>query len=160
MKYLEVSQKIVLARPATAAEIKQTLMQRLERAIDIESAGDGDNHFSFSGTTGAPTGIVRHAWVNFDADITVDDGVARLVVSGYTRMARSQVVFYTVAFALVLLLGLLPGAISTGYDSSDAGDVMVLLVLGIFVIFDVGRKLIEPRELLEAALNSVEALHG
>lgn len=160
MKYLEVSRKITLSHPATAAEIKQTLIQRLERAIDIESIGDGDAHFSFSGTTGAPAGIVRHAWVDFDADLTVDDGVARVVVSGYARMARSQAVFYTVAFALVLLLGLLPGAISTGYDSSDAGDVMVLLILGIFVMFDVGRKLIEPRELLEAALSSVEAIHG
>lgn len=160
MKHIEVSRKIELSKPATAAELKKILLERLEKAIDIEAVGDGLDAFSFSGTTGAPAGMTRHARVDFDVQIMIEDRTARIIISGFSRMARSLILFYIAAFFAILLIGLLPGSFDTSAATSDAGDMLVLLILGIFITVDVGKKLAEPRDFLETALQSMATSFG
>lgn len=160
MKHIEVSRKIDLSRDVAAADLKKTLLERLEKAMDVETVTDGASHFTLTGTTGAPAGITRHARLDLDVEIMSDAKAARVIVAGYSRMARSQAILYTLAFFLVLLTGLLPGFIDTGYEDSDAGDMLVLLILGIYMVVDVNRKLAEPREFLEATLQSLATTYG
>ncbi|NCC22097.1 MAG: hypothetical protein EOM26_06495 [Alphaproteobacteria bacterium] len=159
MKHIEVSRKIVLGQKAGAAEIRKSLLERLEKTIEIESLSEGDEKFNIKGTTGTPASITRHARVDFDVEIAMEDGVAKVLISGYTRIAKSLSLFYTFFFLLFLLVGLLPGAISSGPESGPL-DVLVFLILGIFVIVDTNRKLGEPKEYLEQTLQSLDTQFG
>lgn len=160
MKHIEVSRKIVLQRPASPADFKQALIERLQKAIQIESLGEGESKFRLTGTTGSPASLTRNATVDLDVDLTFDAQDARIIISGYTRPARSLSVLYWAMFFLVLLVGLLPGSIETSADTSDSMDVLVLLIFGIFIVFDVNKKLAEPRDFLETALDSLETTYG
>lgn len=160
MKHIEVSRKIDLSKSASAEELKKTLLERLEKAIDIESVTDDPRTFSLTGTTGAPEALTRHARVDFDVSIIIENNAARILISGFSRMARSLVALYVAAFFAILVIGLLPGSLDTGADASDAGDMLVLLILGIFMAFDVAKKLAEPRDYLESALQSMATVYG
>lgn len=160
MKHIEVSRKIVLQRPASPVDFKQALVERLEKAIQIDSIGDGHDKFRLTGTTGSPASLTRSANVDLDIAITFDAQDVRLIISGYTRPARSLSVLYWAMFFTVLLVGLLPGSIETSADTSDSMDVLVLLIFGIFIVFDVNKKMAEPREFLATALDSLETIYG
>lgn len=160
MKYIEVSRKIDLRHATDAQALKTRLVASLERMMEIDSTGEGVESFRVSGSTGAPGAFMRHTQLDLDVGIAVDGDVARVVVSGYARPARSLSVVYWIMFFIVLLVGLLPGAVETRGDTSDSMDVLVLLIFGIFIVTDVNKKLIEPRDSLQDALASLDTIYG
>lgn len=160
MKHIEVSKKIMLGKKTSAEELKAALVTRLEKTIDIEKIADGANEFSVVGTTGSPAGLTRHARVDLDASIVFDATTARILISGYARPARSMMVMYWILFILMLVVGLLPGSIETSGDRSGAVDALVFLIFGIFIVMDVNKKLAEPQEALEIALESLNTRFG
>ena len=160
MKHLEVSKKISLAKKVTAEELRAALAARLEKTIDIEKISDGNEEFSISGTTGSPGGLTRHARLDLDISIKFDGNAVRVLISGYSRTARSLMFMYWLLFFLMLMVGLLPGSIETGGDSSGAVDALVFLIFGIFIVMDVNRKLAEPQEFLQSALESLDTSFG
>lgn len=159
MKHLEVSRKIELKKNVGPEELKQSLLEKLQRTIEIESVSDGSTNFKITGTTGTPSGITRHAKVDLDVRILFEERVARIVISGYARTARSLALFYTSSFVAFLLVGLLPGSIESGENSGPV-DVLVFLIFGIFIIYDINRKLMEPNEFLQIALQSLDTEFG
>ncbi len=159
MKHIEVSRKIALGKMTETASLKKALVERLEKLIEIENLSEGEESFSIRGTTGTPASITRHAAVDFNVEIVNENKVARVLISGYARTARSLMIFYSFFFLLFLLVGLLPGSIESGPDS-DAIDVLVFLIFGIFIIFDTNRKLSEPKDFLEDALQSLDTEFG
>ena len=160
MKHLEVSKKIQLARKVSSEELKAALIARLEKVVDIEKITDGIEDFSLSGTTGSPAGLTRHARLDLDVNIKFDGNTARVLVSGYSRTARSLMFMYWLLFFLMLMVGLLPGSIETGGDSSGAVDALVFLIFGIFIVMDVNKKLAEPQEFLQSVLESLNTSFG
>src|SRR5690606_22914107 len=122
-------------------DFKRALIERLEKAIQIDTIGDGEGKFRITGTTGSPASLTRNTNVDLDVDIAFDAQDVRIIISGYTRPARSLSILYWAMFFLVLLVGLLPGSIETSADTSDSMDVLVLLIFGIFIVFDVNKKM-------------------
>jgi hypothetical protein len=159
MKHIEVSRKINLRKKHAAQELKASLVERLEKTMEIESIAGTDDKFTISGTTGTPSSITRHARLDLDVSVKIDGEVAKIIFSGYARAAVSLTLFYTCFFLLFLGVGLLPGAISSGAESGPL-DVLVFLVLGIFVLYDTNRKLSEPREYIGEALQSLDTEFG
>jgi hypothetical protein len=162
MKHIEVSKKIELEKKVSAEELKNALVSRLEKTIEIETITDDDSEFKISGTTGAPASFTRHARIELDVSINFDSNnkAARVLISGYARTARSLVILYAFLFLALMLIGLLPGSIETSYEQSGAADALVLLILGIFIIVDINKKLTEPKEYLETALQSLDTTFG
>lgn len=162
MKHIEVSSKISLHKPVSAADLKKVLIAHLEKAIDIESVSDEDSAFKIKGTTGSPASITRHARLDADVSILIDekDKTARLIISGYARAARSLIIFYSFAFFLLLMVGLLPGFYETSQENSGTMDALFFLIFGIFIIFDVNNKLSVTKEYLETALSSLNTMFG
>lgn len=160
MKHLEVSKKILLAKKVTAEELRAALVARLEKTIDIEKISDGNEDFSVSGTTGSPAGLTRHARLDLDVSIKFDGNAARILISGYSRTARSLMLLYWLLFFLMLLVGLLPGSIETSGDSSGATDALVFLIFGIFIVMDVNKKLAEPQDFIKSTLESLNTTFG
>ncbi len=162
MKHIEVSKKIELAKPSTPEDLKKILMNHLEKTIDVETVTDGDSHFKFKGTTGAPASMTRHSRVEFDVSINYqkEDGLARIIISGHARAARSLVLLYSMAFFLLLLVGLLPGFYETSQEESGAIDALFFLIFGIFIVYDVNSKLALTKEHLETALQSFNTALG
>lgn len=162
MKHIEVSKKIELAKPSTPEDLKKMLMNHLEKTIDVESVTDGDSHFKFRGTTGSPASLTRHSRVEFDVSINYqkEDSLARIIISGHARAARSLIFFYSIAFFLLLLVGLLPGFYETSQEESGAIDALFFLIFGIFIVYDVNSKLALTKEHLETALQSLNTALG
>ena len=160
MKHIEVSRKINLTRAATADDVKRRLVERLEKTIEIDSIGEGVDKFRVTGTTGSPASLTRSARLDLDVEITLDGNAARVIISGYSRPAKSLSYLYWIMFFVVLLVGLLPGSIETSADTSDSMDVLVLMLFGMFIVFDVNKKMAEPREFLDTALSSLETTFG
>lgn len=157
MKYIEVSRKIKLSKKVSAQELKKAFVARLERTIEIETISDDSAYFKITGTTGTPEGITRHARLSLDINMSFnDDGDARILVSGTARTARSLTILYAFFFFLLMMVGLLPGSIETGYEASGAIDALVLLILGIYVTTDINKKLEEPKGYLETVLKSLD----
>ncbi len=159
MKYFEVSRKILLSRDVTEKSIGEALAARIGNAINVTNARERGNGFQITGTTGSPGAMVRHARVDLAASIAKDKGVARIVINGHSRIAASLLAAYSFLFAMVLLAGLLPGSIASGEDSGPM-DAMVFLVFGIFIFYDINKKLVEPKEHLQSALDSLDTEFG
>jgi TRAP-type C4-dicarboxylate transport system permease large subunit len=160
MSFLEVSKKISLTRDVTQEELKQALLNRIRRALDIGVLKEEDAGFYIEGTTGGVDSFMRHAQANLHVNVTKDRGVARITVHGSSQLAKSLWISYTGLFLIILLAGLLPGSIETSGESSGAADALVFLIFGIFIFFDIQNKLLEPRKLLQAALDSLEVEFG
>lgn len=162
MKHIEASKKIRLERSAEPADLKKALVSHLEKTIDIETQSGDDRRFRITGTTGSPASITRHARVDLTADIDYDSkvNVARIIISGHARAARSLTLLYCFAFFILLLVGLLPGFYETSQEDSGAIDALFFLIFGIFIVFDVNNKLSVTRDHLEAALDSLDTTFG
>lgn len=160
MKHIEVSRKIKLSKEISVDEIRAILLDRLEKAIEIEDVEGEAGDFSIRGTTGTPTGLTRHARLDLDVNIIIDDGIARIMVSGFVRAAKSLNLSYALFFFLLMVVGLLPGSIETSAESSGAVDALVFLVFGIYIILDINKKLSEPREYLETVFQSLDTTFG
>lgn len=160
MKHLAVSRKIDLKRKATAKDIRDFFVESLERTVEVRSITDGDEDFSLQGTTGSPASMTRYAKLDLNVKIKMDKDAARIIISGYSRVAISLVVLYLFLFSIILLVGLLPGFIETDAEKSNALDALFFLILGIFVIIDVNKKLSDPKDDLEAVLESINTTFG
>lgn len=160
MKHLTVSRKIDLKRKATAKDIREALLEGLEKTVEIRSMSDGNEEFTLQGTTGSPASMTRHAKLDLNVRIDMDKDAARILISGYSRVAISMIVLYLFLFSIILLVGLLPGFIETDAEKSNALDALFFLILGIFVMVDVNKKLADPRDDLEAVLESIDTTFG
>jgi hypothetical protein len=160
MAFIEASKKITLARAVSQDDLKQALLVRLRRAFDVDVLKEEDGGFYVEGTTGGVKSMTRHARAELTVSLLQDKETARVLVHGSTRLATSLLVSYTVLFLVVLLAGLLPGSLETSGESSGAGDALVFLIFGIFIFFDIQNKLLEPKALLQAALDSLEVEFG
>lgn len=162
MKHIEVSRKINLSKPVKPEELKKSLLNCIENAIQVEDVGEADDHFQIVGTTGSPTGMTRHAKVNLTAKIALDskDKTARIIVSGYAHAARSLTVLYSIAFLFLLFVGLLPGFVETNAENSSALDALFFLIFGIFIVFDTNSKIALTKQYLETALESLDTTYG
>lgn len=159
MKHIEISRKINLSRAVTAEELKKTLMSRLENAIEVREESGNAERFHVSGSTGAPVSMTRYALVDIDATITADDSHARILLNGYVRTAPSLMILYGVLFFVLLCVGLLPGFVDTSIDG-DAGDALIFVLIGMFLVYDINRRLAEPQEHIEAMLESMDTLYS
>lgn len=160
MKHLVASRKIELKKETTLQEIRALFIERLEKTIEISNITDGDTEFTISGTTGSPASMTRFAKLDLNVTINMDKDAARILISGYARVAFSMILLYMFLFGIILLVGLLPGFVSTNAESSSALDALFFLILGIFVMYDVNKKLSDPKENLDAILESLETTFG
>ncbi|MCB9987884.1 MAG: hypothetical protein H6868_00965 [Rhodospirillales bacterium] len=160
MKHIEVSKKINLSQKIEADSLKEILIERLAHALDIEVVSGEGAQFKLTGTTGSPAGIARHARLDLDVSVKLDDAVARIIISGFARPARSLTLLYSTLFFFLLLVGLLPGFVETSAENSGPVDALVFLIFGIYIVMDVNKKLSEPKELLESALESLDTTFG
>ncbi len=160
MKYIEVSKKISLTKKASQEDIKKALIERIERAFKVEKMKKTKSGFHCVGKTGALNGLVRHARVGIDAQVIKNQDTVRVIINAQSEMAKSLLVSYTALFFLVLMAGLLPGSIETNGESSGALDALVFMIFGIFIFFDINKKLCEPKQYLEAVLASLDVEYG
>lgn len=159
MKHIEISRKITLGRDVTAEELKKAMLGRLEHTIEIQGVKGGAEQFHISGSTGAPVSMTRYAQMDLDVIIMVEGHTARLLVNGYVRTATSLMLLYSILFFILLCVGLLPGFVDTSIDG-DAADALVFVLIGMFLIHDINRRLAEPQEQLEAVFDSLNTLFG
>lgn len=160
MKHIEASKRIRLTRDISESDLKRALTERLKRAFDVENITENDKGFHIEGTTGGADSISRHARVDLNVQLSKNNEICRVIIYGHSKMARSLLITYSLLFFLVLLVGLLPGSIDTNGAESSAMDAFVLLVFGIFILFDVNAKITEPREALASILDSLETEFG
>ncbi|MCD8497612.1 MAG: hypothetical protein LRZ85_05725 [Alphaproteobacteria bacterium] len=160
MKHIQVSRRFKLTRDVTTEDLKSTLLDSLRSAFDIEKVEDSGEKLRITGTTGGRDSINRHARVNLDVRVMKQQEMARFIVTGTSGMARSLLIGYIGLVILVLLAGLLPGSIETSGVDSDALDTLVLMVFGIFIFYDINKKIGEPKEYLDSILQSLETEFG
>ncbi|MCB1532782.1 MAG: hypothetical protein KDJ35_07925 [Alphaproteobacteria bacterium] len=158
MKYIEVSKKI--KTKATQKDVQDRFLQRLEKAFKVENVKKSKTGFSLVAKSGGCKSLIRHAAMNIDATVKKDKDTVRILISGHSKMACSLLVSYTTLFFLVLVVGLLPGSIETSGEDSGALDTLVLLIFGIFIFYDINKKISEPEAYLEAVLNSLDVEYG
>lgn len=160
MKYIEVSKRINITREASQEDLKQALLARLRRAFLVEQLKERDSKFHLEGSSGGNITFIRNARISIDIDITKNHDIGRIFIHGYSKVAKSLLVLYTALFVFILLLGLAPGSIETSGESSGAADALVFLIFGIFIFYDLNKKLDEPLEYLRAALDSLDTEFG
>ncbi|MFP4312990.1 MAG: hypothetical protein ACLFR0_01575 [Alphaproteobacteria bacterium] len=160
MKHIEASKRIRLTRDIGEEDLKQAMLERFKRSFDVENITENDKGFHIEGTTGGADNITRHARVDLNVQIIKQNEICRIMVYGYSKMARSLLITYTLLFFLVLLVGLLPGSIETSGEDSGAMDALVLLIFGIFIFYDVNKKIEDPKTSLTDVLNSLETEFG
>lgn len=157
MKHLEVSRKILLAKDVSTDDLKKALLERLERSIEIENIKGSAESFHIAGTTGAPVSMTRSARLDLDVTIALEQGAVRILVDGYVRTALSLTILYGALFFVLLCVGLLPGFVDTSIDG-DAADALVFVLIGMFLVYDINRRLVEPQEYVAQALESLNTL--
>lgn len=160
MKHIEVSRRIKLTRDVTEDDLKQSLIERLRRCFDVDSITEVDGGFRIKCASGGADSITRSASVDLNVKINKQNEIARIIICGTTKTARSLMIWYVGLFVMVLLVGLLPGSIETSADTSDASDALVLLLFGAFIFYDISKKVDEPQQAVEAILKSLDTEFG
>lgn len=155
MKHIESSKLITLANVVDASLVKQALIERMRSAFKIESVGDSDENFQiiFSGK-----GVLYRCTVN--VLLKVDSQRARIVIDGKVGVRTLTKVIYVMGILALLVLGLFPGTLNTSGHGSSAMDFLVFLFLGVFILYDVNKKMIEPEILLDRILQGLDAEFG
>lgn len=160
MKHIEVSQRIRLTREVNEEDLKQGLIERIRRCFEIDSITENDEGFRVKGTTGGAESITRSARIDIQVRIIKQNEIARIIITGDSKTARSLLIWYVGLFFTVLLVGLLPGSIETSGEDSGALDALVLLLFGIFIFYDMNKKIEEPKAYLTSMLQSMETEFG
>ncbi|MCK5284548.1 MAG: hypothetical protein KAJ86_03070 [Alphaproteobacteria bacterium] len=160
MKYINVSKKISLTKEASQKDLKQALLERVGRVFTLDNMTEQESGFQFYGTTGTSNIFTKNASVDITVNIVKNQEVVRILVYGHSKIAKNLTLAYAGMFFLLLLLGLLPGSIETSGESSDALDVIVFMLFGVFIFYDMNKKLLEPQELLHLALESLNTEFG
>lgn len=160
MKHIEVSRRFKLTREVSHEDLKAALLDSLRGAFDIEKVEDSGEMLRIKGTTGGRDSINRHARVDLDIKVAKQHEVARFIVKGTSGMARSLLISYIGLVILVLLVGLLPGSIETNGSDSNAMDTLVFMLFGIFIFYDINKKVGEPTHYVHSILQSLETEFG
>lgn len=160
MKYIEVSKKINLTKNATQSDLTNALQERLGRSFKMRKVTEYKSGFQAEAVTQGPGGMIGHACMDLNVQIKKEKDTARIEIHGGSRMAGSLLFMYITMFVLVLLMGLMPGAFETSAETSEAADVLIFLLVGVFVFFDLEKKTSAPKEYLESALASLETEFG
>jgi hypothetical protein len=159
LKYIEVSKKIKLGVDVSEEDLKQALITRFRRTFAVDDLREQPGNIHLSATSGGPGRMMRHARVNLNVTFVKTKDTARVIMYGYTQVAKSLLVSYSVLFFLVLLTGLLPGSVSTSEDSG-AQDALVFLIFGIFIFYDINKRLNDAQDYLKSLLDSLETEFG
>jgi len=160
MKYFEVSKKIELSKKEPEHALKQALLDRLQRAYIVSGLKEDEHGFEVKITTGSRTSLIKNACAKVRVDVTQSDKKASFIIYGEAKLSLSLMIWYTALFFIILLVGLLDGAIESYGEKSGAMDVLVFMILGIFTMYDIDKKLTAVREMAEDSLNSLEAEFG
>ena len=159
MKYVEVSKKIKLGVDVSEEDLKQALVTRFRRTFAVDDLREQPGNIHLSATSGGPGRMMRHARVNLNVTFVKTKDTARITMYGYTQVAKSLLVCYSILFFMVLLTGLLPGSVSTSEDSGPL-DTLVFLIFGIFIFYDINKRLSDAQEYLKSLLDSLETEFG
>jgi uncharacterized protein YhhL (DUF1145 family) len=154
MKHIEISKQLHLGEETPDGILKHAFLQRLQRSFKIDLLQEHATGFHIVSTTGGSRSMVRNVRVNLDVNFINKGNKVGVLVHGYSRVAQSLMIVYTVLFLMIMVVGLLPGFVETD-DSSTAADALVFLIFGIFIFYDIDKKLQEPKENIEAALDSL-----
>ncbi|MFN3700558.1 MAG: hypothetical protein ACK4VI_03440 [Alphaproteobacteria bacterium] len=160
MKYIEVSKRVRLTRDVSEDDLIKVMTERLHRAFDVSNIKENDKGFNLQGTSGGGGKMMRHAAVDLNVQVVKQNEICRIMVCGTSKMSKSLVLVYSTLFFLVMLVGLLPGSIDTNGETSGALDTLVLLIFGIFLFFDVNKKIEEPKDSILSILDSLETEFG
>jgi len=154
MKHIESSRLITLSGTVEAAAIKNSLIERLQNIFHIETVGDNAEKFTMTAIgKDIPCQCV------FNVMLKADGKYARLIVDGGTKINTPTKIFYVLGVLALLVLGQFHGSLNTSSGAS-AQDLMVFLFLGIFIIYDINRKLAEPGQLLDRILGALATEFG
>lgn len=159
MKHLEVSRRIPLTKVLGTNKVKESIIFRMENAMEVKKVSSQDDVFTVKASTGAPGAVVRHADVSVDYKIIQDKEFLRILGTGRTKVSVSLVLMYVLFVLVILAVGLLPGSIETG-DKGSAMDALIFLLIGVYIAFDISKKLTEPKEILEDILQSIDTEFG
>jgi uncharacterized protein YhhL (DUF1145 family) len=154
MKHIESSKLINLSGAVETSAIKHSLVERMRNIFHIETIGEGLDNFSVSATG---KDIPCHCM--FNVMLKTDERYARLIVDGSAEITAAIKIIYTLGVLVLLVLGLFPGTINTTGHGS-ATDLMVFLFLGIFILYDMNKKLAEPEIMLDRILRAVATEFG
>ena len=155
MKHIESSRLITLASPVDVSVIKHVLVGRMRGAFSIETVGEGDENFKL---TLSGKGVLYRCTMN--VLLKVDTQRARVIVDGTVGVRTATKILYIFGFLALLVLGLFPGILNTSGHGSSAMDILVFLFLGVFILYDVNKKMLEPEILLDRILRALEAEFG
>jgi len=156
MKYFEVSRKVDLVASVSEQDLKQAILDRVQRAFVVSNFVENDHGFDIQVKTGGRESLIKHSHAHIHVRCVKEKTAARFFVHGTSKVSASLSIWYTVLFFAVLLLGLLPGSIETSAENSGAIDVLVFMIFGIFTFYDIDKKLNEAKLAMEAALLSVD----
>ena len=154
MKHIESSKLINLSGTVETAAIKNSLVERMRNIFHVETVGEGTEKFTL---TAIGKNIPCHCV--FNVVLKTDEKHARLIVDGGAEITAAAKILYTLGVLALLVLGLFPGTINTTGHGS-ATDLMVFLFLGIFILYDMNKKLAEPEQLLDRVIHAVATEFG
>ena len=154
MKNIESSRLINLSGSVETSAIINSLVERLRNIFHVETVGEGTEKFTL---TAIGKDIPCHC--TFNVQLKTDSKYARLIVNGGAKITAPTKILYTLGVLALLVLGQFHGIINTS-SSGSAADMLVFLFLGMFVLYDVNRKLAEPEQLLDRVLGAIATEFG
>jgi hypothetical protein len=154
MKHIESSKLINLSGAVETAAIKDSLVERMRNIFHIETVGEGAENFTL---TAIGKDVPCHCV--FNVMLKTNEKYARLIVDGGTKITATAKIQYALGLLALLVLGLFPGTINTT-GHGGATDLMVFLFLGIYILYDINKKLAEPELLLDRVLRSIATEFG
>lgn len=162
MRNIEISKKITTAKKTSEADVKKALKTRLERLFEVDSFKDNKSSIVFRGTSGGKDSILRSANVELNIQVVKSTNDVRILASGEAKMSKSLIIFYALVFLTVFIVGLLSGQGTEGdvMMGSQALNTLVLLLFGVFMFYDIDKRVDELAEYIEAAFESLETEFG
>jgi hypothetical protein len=145
----------VTAAPADPAGVKYSLIQRLRGAFHVETVGEGVESFAVTATSKTSTYAVA-----LNVSLKCEPTRIRILMDGHNEIKMVTKVFYVLSLFMVLVLSLFSETIESSRYGGIAMNAMFFLVIGGFIIYDHGKKLAEPQEILDHILESLEAEFG
>jgi len=162
MSYIQAGQKIVGDKDLDLSEIKYAFVQKMRKAFQVETVGDGDESYSITAVGHADWGSAIVSPYKIDLDISVkgEGKTARVLIDGKAEITKATRIFYMISILLILIIGLAPGAIIDTSGEGTALDALIFMGIGAFIVFDINRKLIEPQVQINKILSVLNSEFG
>lgn len=152
MKHISSSKLVTVPFETTLESVKLSVVDRLKAAYQVDTVGEGADQFTVTVSgRGSSSDCVLHV------SLKLDNNKARVLMDGYSKISTIAKVYYAFVVFALLVIGLLPGTLVKTDGGGTAVDAMVFLFLGMFVVYDMDRKLIEAQQILDRVVNGVEA---